>query len=137
MTSRVYSLCEGHGEARRVVRWGMSRHGREPDPEMEAAVTRGQILGRQSLYIEWIPQPIRQRGAAAMQAQRLRNGRRRVAKLQARMPLFAAQIEQEEFARPKYTLAACEADAAESAAIDAMWRERWWQEHPEDRKVVL
>jgi hypothetical protein len=72
-----------------------------------------------------------------MQAQRLRNGRRRVAKLQERMPLFAEQIEREEFARPKYTLQACEADMAESAAIDATWRDRWYREHPEDRRVYL
>jgi hypothetical protein len=53
------------------------------------------------------------------------------------MPLFAEQIEREEFARPKYTLAACEADMAESAAIDATWRDRWYREHPEDRRVYL
>ena len=137
MSDRVYSLCEGHGEARRVLRWGVSRLGSSHDAEMSAAVSAGQVLGTQSSYVEWTPAPIKQRGAAAMQAQRLRNGRRRVAKLQERMPLFAEQIEREEFARPKYTLQACEADMAESAAIDATWRDRWYREHPEDRRVYL
>lgn len=137
MSDRVYSLCEGHGEARRVVRWGVSRLGAGHDHEMAEAVSAGQVLGSQSSYVEWTPSPIKQRGAVAMQAQRLRNGRRRVAKLQERMPLFAQEIEREEFARPKYTLAACEADMAESAAIDAAWRDRWYREHPETRRVLL
>jgi hypothetical protein len=137
MSDRVYSLCEGHGDSRRVIRWGVSRLGREHDPEMESAVSTGHVLGRQSLYIEWTPAPIKQRGAAAMQAQRIRNGRLRVAKLAARFPLFAAQIERDEFSRPKYTLESCQSDADTSAAIDRSWIDRWHSEHPQDRRVYL
>jgi len=134
---RVYSLCEGHGESRRIIRWGVSRVGRGHDPEMEAAVSAGQVLGQQSLYIEWTPEALKQRGAAAMQAQRLGNGRRRVAKLQERLPLFAAQIAAEEFARPKYTIEACQADMATTAAFDATWMARWRDAHPDYTRVYL
>jgi hypothetical protein len=72
-----------------------------------------------------------------MRAQRIRNGLRRVAKAVERLPLFEAQIRESEFARSKYTLEACEADARATEAVDVAGRERWWREHPVERRVLL
>jgi len=134
MSERVYSLCEGHGESRRVLRWGVSRLGAGHDAEMSAAVSEGQKLGTQSLYVEWTPDAPRQKSAEAMQAQRIRNMRRRV---QAKYPLFAEEFERDALKADKFSLAACQADRDASAAIDADWRKRWWEEHPESLRVYL
>jgi hypothetical protein len=134
MSERVYSLCEGHGEARRVLRWGVSRLGAGHDAEMSAAVGAGQVLGTQSSYVEWTPDAPRQKSAEAMQAHRIRNMRRRV---QAKFPLFAEEFERDALKANKFSLAACQADRDASAAIDADWRKRWWKEHPESLRVYL
>lgn len=134
MSDRVYSLCEGHGEARRILRWGISRYGSGHDAEMSAAVCESQHLGRQSLYVEWTPDEPRQKSAEAMQAHRVRNLRRRI---QAKYPLFAEEFERQARTQDQYSLEKCQADRDASAAIDADWRTRWWKEHPESLRVYL
>lgn len=134
MSDRVYSLCVGYGEARRILRWGVSRLGSGHDAEMSAAVSKGQDLGAQSLYVEWTPDELRQKSAEAMQAHRIRNMRRRV---RVRFPLFAEEFERQALTQDQYSLEKCQVDRDASAAIDAAWRKRWWDEHPERLRVYL
>lgn len=134
MSNRVYSLCEGHREDRTVVRWGVSRYDREHDAEMEAAVCSGQQFGKQSIYIEWTPKPLKQHSPERMLAQRIQNMRRRI---ESKFPLFADQFEREEMKRDKFSLETCQADYERRGQVDGKWHAEWWAAHPEDRRVCL
>jgi len=134
VSDRVYSLCEGHRENWKVIRWGVSRFGREPDAEMQQAVCKGMQLGCQSLYIEWTPKIYKQRSPEQMQQHRLRNMRRRI---ERKFPLFAEQFVQEQLKRDKFDLDACRNDHAARTRLIAESDAAWWAAHPEERRVKL
>jgi len=134
MSDRVYSLCEGYRENRKVIRWGVSRYGRKHDVGMQEAVCVGQELGRQSLYIEWTPRTPKQRSPEQMREHRLRNMRKRI---ERKFPLFAEQFIHEQLKRDKFDLNACKADHEARTRLIAESNASWWAAHPEERRVRL
>jgi len=133
MSERVYTLFKGNGADRIIIQWGVSRFGNKHDQEMEDAVSVGQILGKEHVGIEWLPEPCKQRSPEMMRAQRLRNMRKRLSKY----PLFFDEFEKAELRKEYFSLKGCQADYEDRTKTDQEWMAKWWKAHPDILRVRL
>ncbi|MFH1984759.1 MAG: hypothetical protein ABIL58_23205 [Pseudomonadota bacterium] len=130
---RVFTVyTSGTPDSRKVLKWGVSRFGNRPDPEVEAAVGAYHELGKTALYTGWVPEPMRFESAEKMLAHRIRNAKARVRKKDA---LFYDDQLAKELSRPKYTIDACRADLAIKKQLEENYIAKWWAEHTEAKRV--
>ncbi len=131
----IYSLeTSGQASERAVVRWGLSRFGDSEDPEMYEAIKGDRTPGDGlAVYTSWTPKPIKTRSAEQILAQRISNARKRA----ERFPLFADQFLEDELAKEKNTLEACEADRIKRIEIWEEFERKYWEYYSPDKQVVL
>jgi len=134
MSQRIYALYNGAGPTKILIRWGKSRFGNKPDNEIDKLVCKDHVFGKQSLYVEWIPEPIKQHSAERMRAQRINNAKKRIEK---KAPLFVQELMDEELKRDKFSIEQCKADHEHRHQIDLKQQKEWFERHPASLEVSL